>query len=187
MKYVIVVDMQKDFVTGVLGSEQAKRAAAFIAEELPKLRDENTALIFTQDTHYNDYLNTMEGKKLPVEHCILGTDGWEIIDELASFGEGFYIPNVNPFCSEGRVFKDTFGSTNLVNLLYHLDDCGCPVEEITLMGVCTGICVISNAMILKAAFPEAPIKIMSEGCACVSEESHQNALKAMELCHIDII
>lgn len=189
MKYVIVVDMQKDFVTGPLGSPEAQLTARFIAEELPKYRSKDTALIFTQDTHYNDYLNTIEGQKLPVPHCILGTEGWEIIDELNGIGEGFYIPNVLPFCNErGRVFKETFGSLDLVNLLYHLDGCGrTSVDEIVVMGVCTGICVISNVMLLKAAFPNTPIKVVSAGCACVSKETHGNALKAMELCHIDIV
>ena len=82
MRYVIVVDMQKDFVTGALGSEAAQKAAAFIANELPKYRDPNTALIFTQDTHDSNYMKTLEGKHLPVPHCILGTEGWEVIDDL---------------------------------------------------------------------------------------------------------
>lgn len=188
MRYVIVVDMQKDFVTGALGSEAAQKAAAFIANELPKYRDPNTALIFTQDTHDSNYMNTLEGQRLPVPHCILGTEGWEVIDELDGFGDGFYVPSVAPYCNErGRVFKTTFGSLDLISLLFHLDDCGHPVDEIVVMGVCTGICVISNVMLLKAAFPNAPIKVVSEGCACVSDDTHHNALAAMSLCHIDVI
>lgn len=189
MRYVIIVDMQKDFVTGVLGSKEAQEAAKFIETELPKYKDENTALIFTQDTHYEDsYLDTVEGQKLPVPHCILGTDGWDILDELVAASEGFYKPSVAPFCAEGgRVYKETFGSLDLVNLLYHLDSCGETVDEIVVMGVCTDICVISNVMLLKAAFPNANIKVIADGCAGVTVESHQNALKAMCTCHIDII
>lgn len=188
MKYVIIVDMQKDFVTGALGSKEAQKVAKFIEEKLPAYQNENTALIFTQDTHDDKYIITIEGEKLPVPHCILGTEGWEIIDELDGFGDGFFVPNVAPYCNErGRVFKETFGSLDLINLLYHLNDCGHPVEEIVLMGVCTGICVQSNAILLKAAFPNVPIKVVAEGCACVTPESHETALKAMAMCHIDII
>jgi nicotinamidase-related amidase len=190
MKYVILVDVQKGFVTGNLGTPEAVKAVNFIKNYLKNMDKENTALIFTQDTHHEDtYMNTMEGKKLPVPHCLLGTEDWEIVDSLDNIAEeGFFVPNVAPFCNErGRVFKETFGSIDLINLLYHLNDCGGPVEEIIVAGVCTGICVISNVLLLKAAFPNVPIKVVEQGCACVTPESHETALKAMEMCHIDII
>lgn len=191
MKCIIVIDMQKDFVDGVLGTPEAQEAEKFIKDYLENYSEDNTALIFTQDTHYEDtYMDTLEGQKLPVPHCILGTEGWEIVDELDKIGENgkFFIPNVAPYCNErGRVFKETFGSIDLTNLLLHLNDCVDPIEEITGVGVCTGICGISNILLIKAALPNVPIKVIAKGCACVSPESHETALKAMEMCHIDIV
>lgn len=190
MKYVIVVDMQKDFVDGPLGSPLARVAASNIRAALEKMDKENTTIIFTQDTHYENYLETMEGKKLPVPHCVLGTEGWEIVNDVLIGAQGLLLPpDLEPFCHKGRVYKNTFGSLDLINLLYAIDDLSMddPIEEIIFMGVCTDICVISNVLLVKAAFPEIPIKVVAECCAGVSPESHQNALNAMKQCHIDIV
>ena len=167
MKYIIVVDMQNDFTTGSLGSAHA---AAIIPNVVEKVKDFDGQVIFTRDTHGADYLNTQEGMKLPVMHCVKDTDGWQICDELMP-----YVQKV--------VDKVTFGSVDLPHIL---SKSGETIEEIELCGLCTDICVISNAMILKAAFPEVPISVDASCCAGVTIESHKTALDAMRAVHIEI-
>lgn len=167
MKYLIVVDMQNDFTTGSLGSPHA---AAIIPNVVEKVKSFNGTVIFTRDTHDPDYMQTQEGKKLPVVHCIKDTEGWEICDALKPFA--------------GQVIdKITFGSVDLPHILSRAGE---PIEEIELCGLCTDICVISNAMILKAAFPEVPISVDAACCAGVTMESHNTALNAMRAVQIDI-
>ncbi len=167
MKYLIVVDMQNDFISGSLGSEQAKSIVQNVVE---KVRSFDGTVIFTQDTHDEKYLKTQEGKKLPVEHCIKGSVGHEICEELKPF-------------VEFSVEKCTFGSLELPNIIKRGRS---KVEEIELCGLCTDICVISNAMILKAAFPETRIVVDSSCCAGVTKESHETALNAMRAVQIEI-
>lgn len=171
MKYLIVVDMQNDFTCGALGSDAA---CAIIPNVVKKVGTHSGRVIFTRDTHGADYLNTQEGKRLPVAHCIKGTPGHEICGELCRF-----ISN-----AAAVVDKPTFGSTELPRVI---EDFGDVVEEIELCGLCTDICVISNAMILKAAFPEARVLVDSSCCAGVTRESHENALAAMRSVQIDVI
>lgn len=167
MKFLIVVDMQVDFISGSLGSAHA---AAIVPGVVEKVKGFDGKVIFTRDTHFTDYFETQEGKKLPVMHCIKDTDGWQICDELRPFAD--------------RVIdKITFGSVALPKILM---DCGAPIEEIELCGLCTDICVISNAMILKAAFPEARIVVDGGCCAGVTMESHQTALNAMKAVQIEV-
>lgn len=168
MKFLIVVDMQMDFISGSLGS---KHAAAIVPNVVEKVKGFDGKVIFTRDTHLNDYFETQEGRKLPILHCVKGTDGWQICNELSPFADTV-------------VDKVTFGSVDLPKLLM---DCGEDIEEITLCGLCTDICVISNAMILKAAFPEAKIIVDGNCCAGVTTESHQTALDAMKAVQIEII
>lgn len=167
MKYLIVVDMQVDFTTGSLGSPHA---AAIIANVVSKVKNFDGKIIFTRDTHNSNYLHTQEGKKLPVEHCIEDTEGWQICDELLTFASKI-------------VDKVTFGSMDLPGILKEESE---EIEEIELCGLCTDICVISNAIILKAAFPEIPISVDSSCCAGVTMESHRTALEAMKAVQIDI-
>ena len=167
MKYLIVVDMQNDFTVGTLGSPHA---AAIIPNVVEKVKAFSGKVIFTRDTHGTDYLQTQEGKKLPVVHCIKDSNGWQICDEL--------IPYV-----ETTVDKVTFGSVQLPHLLRSLGE---PIEEIELCGLCTDICVISNAMILKAAFPEVAIRVDASCCAGVTIESHNTALNAMKAVQIEV-
>lgn len=167
MKFLIVVDMQNDFITGSLGSTHAQ---AIVTNVVNKVKSFDGRVIFTRDTHDKDYLKTQEGKKLPVEHCIKDTKGWQICDELASF--------VNTV-----VDKETFGSTDLPRVIA---ESGESVDEIELCGLCTDICVISNAMILKAAFPESKICVAADCCAGVTDESHNTALDAMRAVQIEI-
>lgn len=168
MKYLIVVDMQKDFITGSLGSELAEKIVPDVVE---KVKQFTGKVIFTRDTHFVDYMQTQEGKKLPVQHCIKDTDGWQICDELQAYATDV-------------VDKITFGSVELPGILKRYGD---EIEEIELCGLCTDICVISNAMILKASFPETKIVVDGKCCAGVSVESHKTALEAMKAVQIEII
>lgn len=168
MNYLIVVDMQNDFISGALGSEQAKSIVSAVVE---RVKNFDGTVIFTRDTHGENYLKTQEGRLLPVEHCIKGTKGYDICDELLP-----YVENV--------VDKGTFGSLELPE---KIKKCRAKVEEIELCGLCTDICVISNAVILKAAFPETKIVVNSALCAGVSEQSHLNALEAMKSVQIEIL
>lgn len=168
MKYLVVVDMQNDFISGSLGSEQAKGIVQNVKQ---KVQSFDGRVIFTRDTHSEKYLRTQEGKRLPVEHCIKGTDGWEICDELKPLVEIV-------------VDKGSFGSLDLPDEIKKERS---RVEEIELCGLCTDICVISNAMILKAAFPETRIVVDAKCCAGVTQESHETALNAMRAVQIDVI
>jgi len=168
MKYLIVVDMQNDFITGSLGSSLAEKIVPDVVE---KVKTFDGKVIFTRDTHFADYMQTQEGNKLPVKHCIKDTDGWQICDELKP-----YVKDV--------VDKITFGSVDLPSIL---KDYGEEIDEIELCGLCTDICVISNAMILKASFPETKITVDPKCCAGVSIESHNTALAAMKAVQIEVL
>ena len=196
IKVVIVVDMQKDFIDGTLGTPEAQAIVPLVAETIHQFADPNTAIIFTKDTHTDNYMNTLEGKNLPVPHCIEGTAGYGIVDEVFEAwiqhaqGENRYMSGYDayPVYDENpiRVKKPTFGSVELQNILYDMND-RFEIEEITLMGVCTGICVLSNAILCKATLPEVPVNVVADCCACVTPESHKTALEAMKLCQINII
>lgn len=168
MKYLIVVDMQNDFITGSLGS---KLAEAIVPNVVEKVKNYEGTVIFTRDTHFSDYMDTQEGKNLPVKHCIKDTTGWEICNEL------------KPYANK-VIDKITFGSVDLPDVIKAYGE---QIEEIELCGLCTDICVISNAMVLKATFPEVKIVVDSNCCAGVTEESHQTALNAMKAVQIDVI
>ncbi len=172
--YLIVVDMQNDFITGSLGSDEAQ---AILVPVIQKICAHKGPIVCTRDTHRPDYLETHEGMRLPVEHCIKGTKGWELHPEIESLILAFHGEIVD---------KPAFGSTALVHLLSSLASKE-PVSSITLVGLCTDICVISNAMLLRAAFPEADIAVDSSCCAGVTPESHRRALEAMKACQIDIL
>ena len=169
-KALIVVDMQNDFVTGSLGTNEAREMLPRLVEKLENaVKEKSCDIIFTQDTHKEDYLNTQEGKFLPVEHCIKGTDGWEIVPELQKF-----IPQ-----SRIVIEKKTFGSTRLPSLLK-------PYEEVEFVGVCTDICVVSNALLLKAFYPEQLVSVDAACCAGSSPDVHQKALEVMKNCQCKI-
>lgn len=167
MKFLIVVDMQNDFISGRLGS---KLAEAIVPNVVEKVKNYDGTVIFTRDTHFADYMDTQEGKNLPVMHCVKDTPGWEICNVLKSYANKV-------------IDKIAFGSVDLPNVI---KEYGEPIEEIELCGLCTDICVISNAMILKAAFPEVKIVVDGNCCAGVTVESHQTALHAMKAVQIDI-
>ena len=196
IKVVVVVDMQKDFIDGALGTPEAQKIVPLVAETIHQFADPNTAIIFTKDTHPVDYMKTQEGKYLPVPHCIEGTGGAGIVDEVFEAwinhaqGENRFMSGYDayPAYDENpiRIKKPTFGSIELQNVLYDMND-RFEIEEINFMGVCTGICVLSNAILAKATLPEVPINVIADCCACVTPESHKTALEAMKLCQINII
>jgi len=167
MDILIVVDMQNDFIDGALGTNEAQ---AIIENTAERIKNFKGKVIFTRDTHEENYMDTQEGKNLPVSHCIIGTDGWQIH------------PKLSPYAKE-VIDKPTFGSVTLAHLISVMDN----VNSITLIGICTDICVISNAMLLKAFMPEVPIIVDASCCAGVTPESHKNALAAMKSCQINIV
>ncbi len=172
MKVLVVVDMQNDFTTGVLGNSET---AAVIDRVVKKMNDfhqseKEGVIVATLDTHYENYLTTQEGKNLPIQHCIKDTDGWNLVDKV----------KMELTENDVTLNKETFGSLALPGVIMKMGE----IDEIQLIGVCTDICVISNAMILKAAFPEIPIKVTASCCAGVTPESHENALNAMKSCQI---
>ena len=171
MNILVVVDMQNDFIDGSLGTEEAQR---IVPEVVKKIQTFDGTVFATRDTHEENYLETAEGKKLPVRHCIRGTEGWQIRNELDS------LRKTEP------IDKETFGSTDLAAELVamNIDD---EIGSITFVGLCTDICVISNALLVKAALPEVPIIVDAACCAGVTPESHENALNAMKMCQIDIV
>lgn len=167
-KTIVVVDMQNDFVTGSLGTKEACKTVPVIEKLLKE--NQGNQIIFTQDTHHEDYLSTSEGKMLPVEHCMKGTKGWEIIPELKEWTHQAIM-----------VEKPTFGSLKLPELISQYQP-----EQIILVGVCSDICVISNVLILKAHFPELPIIVYENACAGVTPDKHQAAIETMKSCQIDV-
>lgn len=170
MKILVVVDMQNDFITGALGTKEAEGIVPCVVE---KIRSFEGEVLYTMDTHSEDYLKTEEGKHLPVKHCIRETNGWKLQ------------PDILNCCQEkgAKAFeKNTFGCLTLATYVKEQKE----IEQIELVGLCTDICVISNAMILKAAVPEVPIVVDAACCAGVTKESHTNALHAMSMCQIKI-
>ncbi len=169
-RILLVVDMQNDFIDGALGSEAAEKIVDGVAERINKF---DGRVIFTRDTHTADYLKTQEGRNLPVEHCIVGSVGWRISPRIP-------IP-------QGAVVIDkvTFGSKELLTLLIEENEKE-PVESVEIVGLCTDICVIANAFVVKTALPEAEVSVDASLCAGVTEESHRTALFAMKACQINI-
>ncbi|WP_302488742.1 cysteine hydrolase family protein [uncultured Mitsuokella sp.] len=168
-KVIVVIDMQNDFIDGALGTKEAQAMLPHLVAKLE--REKDALLIFTQDTHSKNYMETQEGRNLPVLHCIKPEKGWEIA------------PSLQPFVKKAAavIEKPAFGSLELPKAVAKLQP-----DEVELVGLCTDICVISNAMILKAAFPELPVAVDASCCAGVTPASHDNALQAMKMCQVDI-
>lgn len=169
-KILIVVDMQNDFIDGALGTAEA---VAIVGKVKAKIEGFDGKVIFTRDTHFADYLTTQEGKNLPVEHCIKDSYGWQIRKELDDLRKG------------DAIDKPAFGSAELGEIL-KAENSSEEIESITLIGLCTDICVISNAMLIKAFLPEVKVKVDAACCAGVTPDSHKTALSAMKMCQIEI-
>ncbi len=168
-KLLVVVDMQKDFVTGSLGSKEAVSIVPNVKDKINEYRTNGYPIIFTRDTHFENYLETQEGKNLPVVHCVKGTEGHEVIKELDTVG--------------AEVFdKPSFGSLDLSEKVALGG-----YDEVELCGLCTDICVVSNAIILKAKLPETKISVDPKCCAGVTPETHNAAITTMRMCQVNII
>lgn len=172
MNVLVVVDMQNDFIDGALGTVEAIQILPAV---MARIITFDGLVLATRDTHQENYLETEEGKNLPVVHCVEGTHGWEIKDEIK---ELLAMEPIN---------KPTFGSVVLGDVLKQFHTEMEPIDSITLIGLCTDICVISNAMLLKAYLPEVPIKVDASCCAGVTPLSHKRALEAMKACQIEVI
>lgn len=178
-KVLVVVDMQNDFTTGVLGNKECEAAISKVIDVIHQ--GGYDTIFLTRDSHGEDYLDTQEGKKLPVPHCMTGTDGWQIA------------PGIEKACREESdniiyVNKPVFGSIKLGEQLRGIYE-KYMQEGVTIdfAGVCTGICVISNVLIAKAECPEAVVRVIAKACACVTPKSHETALEAMKTCQVDVI
>ena len=171
-RYLVVIDMQKDFIDGALGSEMAQRIVPEVIRKIGEYKPGN--IYATRDTHFENYLDTLEGKKLPVTHCIKESEGWQIH------------PEVSAAMPEAKIFdKYTFGSEQLAQELYQRSLAG--EMEIELVGLCTDICVVSNALLIRAKLPGTVIRVDPKCCAGVTEETHKAALQTMKMCQIDIL
>ena len=171
-KILVVVDMQKDFIDGARGTTEAE---AIVDRAVKVLESYDTKNIFaTRDTHQENYLDTQEGKKLPVVHCVEGTPGWEINEKIAAAIKDAVI-----------IDKPTFGSVRLAEELSQI--AAAEETEITLIGLCTDICVVSNALLIKAFLPDAPVRALASCCAGVTPESHEAALATMRMCQIEVL
>ena len=168
-KLLVVVDMQKDFVDGSLDTPEAVEIVPVVVEKVKDAKEEETDIVFTRDTHGEDYLKTQEGRRLPVVHCVEGTPGWEIIGALKPYAEKV-------------IDKPTFGSTQLAHFAVQRK-----YTDIELVGLCTDICVVSNALLLKAALPEANISVDASCCAGSTPEAHACALQAMKSLQIEVV
>lgn len=167
-KLLIVIDMQNDFITGPLGSPEAQAIVPHVAEKVREAVANRDDVVFTQDTHTPNYLDSQEGKHLPVVHCQQGTPGWEIHPSLKPYAEKVFV-------------KPGFGSTEL---LEYVKSGG--YDQVELMGLCTDICVVTNALMLKGALPELPIRVDASGCAGVTPKTHEAAIDTMKMCQIEV-
>lgn len=186
MKILTIVDMQRDFIDGSLGTPEAQVIVPRVVEKLKNTDLSNTLVLFTKDTHYDDYLETFEGKNLPVKHCIENTPGWCIHKEISNIVDN--TPGALYYSSakikHSRVYKNTFGSDDLRDFfIKHKDE----IDEIEFLGLCTDICVISNVLAARQALPEMKIVVDASCCAGVTQEKHKAALEVMKSCQIEVI
>lgn len=189
MKVLVIVDMQTDFISGSLGTPEAQAIVPKVVEKLRNYKNTNTIVLFTKDTHHANYLLTSEGEKLPVEHCIEGTEGWAIDRAIHNeFKTGGYATYSAGDIINGRITKPTFGSYDLIDALCDIDtQTEEGIFEIEFCGLVTNICLVSNVLMTKAAFPNIPIVVDSSCCAGTSVDAHEAALLVMKSCQVDVI
>ena len=180
-KLLVVVDMQNDFVDGVLGTAEAQTIIPAVVKKIESYKANENYIVYTMDTHTEDYLKTQEGKKLPVRHCICPSAGWELVPDIAAALKGAKSPEAD---EAAEYKKDIFGSWTLAEDIKKWE---AAIASVELVGVCTGICVISNAVLVKSALPEMPVIVDAACCACVTPESHATALDAMGLLQVEIL
>lgn len=173
-KVLVVVDMQNDFISGSLGSPEAEKIVDVVCEKIRKANEDNIPIFVTKDTHGNNYMDTFEGKRLPIEHCIRDTEGWQNDPRIEATLKAHQV-----------VIKGTFGAMTLPTYIHICSQND--VSEIEVCGLCTDICVINNVALLRAAFPDIPIIVDSKACAGTSIEAHNAALLVMKSLQIDVI
>ena len=185
-KTLIVIDMQNDFISGSLGTPEAQAIVPNVKKKIEEYVANGYDIVFTRDTHYDNYLDTMEGKFLPVKHCIENTNGWDISNELNTSIASCIIDKPNFGYIDWRTHLSTFSYVDDENDWFGREVEECP-ESIELVGLCTDICVVSNALILKAVYPEISITVDASCCAGVTPEKHKAALEVMKSCQINVI
>lgn len=189
-KVLVVVDMQNDFITGSLGTKEAQAIVPNVVAKIKQAQADDVHVVVTQDTHGTDYLSTYEGRHLPVIHCVEGTKGWQLKPSVrAAVDAAYKKEDKNARAELLSVYKHSFGSDKVTDTIGSYigfaHDHKEPIE-VEFVGLCTGICVLSNAILAKARFPEATISVDASCCACVTPQSHDTALAAMKLCQIEI-
>ena len=186
MRVLVVIDTQVDFVTGTLGSMTAQSIIPYMRERIKEYADGDTLILFTKDTHDENYDKTLEGYRLPVAHCIRGTPGWSLIEDISTLADGYsnFLMYSDDEVVRSRVLKETFGSIKLCEILkkYEYD-----ITDITFMGFCTDICVISNVLMARTYLPNTRIIVDSSCCAGTTLDKHLAALEVMKSCQIDVI
>lgn len=186
MKLLVVVDMQNDFIDGSLGSAEAQAIVPRVVDKVKNIDKTNTLVLLTKDTHYENYLETLEGTMLPVKHCIENTNGWCIKKEISSIVDN--TPGLLKYSSDriinSRIYKHTFGSNDLRELLLTFRK---DIDEVELCGLCTDICVVSNALMARQTLPNTKITVDASCCAGVTPEKHKAALEVMKSCQINVI
>lgn len=165
---LVVVDMQNDFIDGSLGTAEAVAILPYVLAKVKAAVENDVEVVFTMDTHSQSYLESLEGRHLPVVHCVKDTPGWQIHPALAPFAATIFT-------------KPGFGSTELID---HIKKGG--YGHVEFVGLCTDICVVTNALMLKGALPELPVSVDPKGCAGVTSQSHQSAIETMKMCQIDV-
>ena len=186
MKVIVIVDMQNDFINGPLGTQEARNILPVMVERLRGYEIEQPLVLFTKDTHYDNYMDTQEGKNLPIPHCIEDTQGWSICKSISSvvdYNSNFLFYSDNDIV-RSRIYKNTFSSIRLAEILNQYED---EFEEVIFMGVCTDICVVSNVLLVKAYCPELKITVDASCCAGTTPENHKAALQVMKSCQINVI
>ena len=186
MRVLVVVDVQRDFVDGALGSIAAQSIIPHMRERIKEYADGETLILFTKDTHEENYLETFEGVRLPGEHCARGTPGWSLVKDISTLADGY--SNFLIFSDEevirSRILKETFGSIKLCEILKQYEN---EITDITFMGFCTDICVVSNVLMARAYLPNTRIIVDVSCCAGTTLEKHLAALEVMKSCQIDVI
>jgi nicotinamidase-related amidase len=186
MRVLVVVDVQKDFVDGALGSIAAQSIIPHMRERIRDYADGETLILFTKDTHEENYLETFEGVRLPVEHCVRGTPGWSLVKDISTLADGYsnFLIYSDEEVVRSRILKETFGSIKLCEILKKYES---EITDVTFMGFCTDICVISNALMVRAYLPDTRIIVDASCCAGSTLEKHLAALEVMKSCQIDVI
>ena len=186
MRVLIVVDTQHDFIDGALGCAKAQSIIPHMKERIKKYADGDTLILFTKNTHDENYGKTIEGHYLPIEHCIQGTPGWSLVKDISSLADGYsnFLIFSDGVVVRSRVLKETFGSIKLCEILKQYEN---EITDITFMGFCTDICVVSNVLMARAYLPNTRIIVDASCCAGTTLEKHLAALEVMKSCQIDVI